>query len=72
MSRTSCVRSATHSVEPMAELVRLDIDDGIAFITLDSQRNRNALSRQLVAELSECLDDAEAAAARAIVLRHET
>lgn len=55
----------------MGELVRLDIDDGIATVTLDSQHNRNALSRQLVAELDDCLDQAEAADARAIVLRHE-
>lgn len=55
----------------MGELVRIALDDGVATITLDSQRNRNALSRQLVAELAECLDDAESADARAIVLRHE-
>lgn len=55
----------------MGELVRLEVDSSIATITLDSQHNRNALSRQLVTELSECLDDAEAADARAIVLRHE-
>jgi len=55
----------------MGELVRLDLDDGIATITLDSQHNRNALSRQLVSELGECLDDAAAARSRVIVLRHE-
>ena len=55
----------------MGELVRTDIADGIATITLDSQHNRNALSQALVAELSACIDDAEAADARAIVLRHE-
>lgn len=55
----------------MGELVRLAVSDGIATITLDSPRNRNALSRQLVAELGGCLDEAEAARARAIVLRHE-
>ncbi len=53
------------------ELVRLELDDGIATVTLDSQHNRNALSRQLVAELGACLDDAEGADARTIVLRHE-
>ncbi len=52
------------------EVVHLAIDDGIATITLDSQSNRNALSRQLVAELHERLDAAEAADARAIVLTH--
>ncbi len=52
-------------------LVRLDIADGVATITLDSQHNRNALSRRLVAELGSCLDDAEASDARVIVLRHD-
>ncbi len=55
----------------MGELVRLSLADDIATITLDSQHNRNALSRRLVAELAECLDDAEAADTRAIVLRHD-
>lgn len=53
------------------ELVRLELHDGIATITLDSQHNRNALSRRLVAELADRLDRAETASARAIVLRHE-
>lgn len=53
------------------ELVRLDFDDGVATITLDSQHNRNALSRRLVAELGDRIDRAETADARAIVLRHE-
>ncbi len=53
------------------ELVRLELDDGVATITLDSQHNRNALSLRLVAELADRLDRAEAASARAIVLRHE-
>ena len=52
-------------------LVRTDVDERIATITLDSQHNRNALSRQLVAELNAGIDAAEAADARAIVLRHE-
>ncbi len=55
----------------MGDLVRLDRADRIATITLDSQHNRNALSRQLVAELADCLADAESLAPRAIVLRHE-
>ena len=33
------------------ELVRLRLDDGVATITLDSQHNRNALGRRLIAEL---------------------
>ncbi|MFN3254148.1 MAG: enoyl-CoA hydratase-related protein [Ilumatobacter sp.] len=60
--------STTGSETP---LVSISIDDGIATITLDSPHNRNALSRQLVRELSHCIDEAEAADARAIVLRHE-
>jgi enoyl-CoA hydratase/carnithine racemase len=55
----------------MGELVRLDVSGGIGTITLDSQHNRNALSRQLVAELDESIDAAESASTRAIVLRHE-
>ena len=53
----------------MAELVKVDVTDGIGTITLDSQHNRNALSRQLLQEMNECLDACESA--RAIVLRHE-
>ena len=45
------------------ELVHLDIAGGVATITLDSPGNRNALSRQLVADLHAALDGAEAAAA---------
>jgi methylglutaconyl-CoA hydratase len=56
------------------ELVHLDIGDGVATITLDSPANRNALSRQLVADLHTALDGAEEAAAtaevRTIVLTH--
>jgi enoyl-CoA hydratase/carnithine racemase len=55
----------------MGELVRLDIADGLATITLDSQHNRNALSRQLVTELSRCLDESRLTGVRAVVLRHE-
>jgi enoyl-CoA hydratase/carnithine racemase len=56
---------------PPARLVRSTLDRGVATITLDSQHNRNALSRQLVSELHEELDAAESAEARAVVLRHE-
>ena len=52
-------------------LVGTQVAEGIATITLDSQHNRNALSRRLVAELADALDVAESADARAIVLRHE-
>lgn len=54
----------------MGQIVRTDIVEGIATITLDSQHNRNALSRQLLAELHEGLDLAEERRARAIVLTH--
>jgi enoyl-CoA hydratase/carnithine racemase len=55
----------------MAPVVRLDIADRVATITLDSQSNRNALSRQLLEELHQSIDVAEADDARVIVLRHE-
>ena len=42
------------------ELVYLDVEGPRATITLDSQHNRNALSRQLVAELFAALEAAEA------------
>jgi methylglutaconyl-CoA hydratase len=51
-------------------VVHHDVVDGIATITLDSQHNRNALSRQLLADLHHALDVAEDAAPRAIVLTH--
>lgn len=43
----------------MTELVHLDVAGQIATITLDSDHNRNALSRQLVSELSAHLYDAD-------------
>ena len=51
-------------------VVWTELVDGIATITLDSQQNRNALSRQLVAELHEGIDAAEEHDARAVVLTH--
>ncbi|MFK7918761.1 MAG: enoyl-CoA hydratase-related protein [Ilumatobacter sp.] len=51
-------------------LVRIELSDGVATITLDSQHNRNALSRQLLSELHAGIDEAESADARAIVVRH--
>jgi len=54
-----------------APLVRLELTDEIAVITLDSQHNRNALSQRLVSELDDAISEAELANARAIVLRHE-
>lgn len=52
----------------MAELVHLDVADAVATITLDSQHNRNALSRQLVAELFERLEAAQSDPAVKVVL----
>lgn len=50
-------------------LVRLDVDRAIATVTLDSPRNRNALSAQLRSELSGALSEAMADdEVRAVVL----
>jgi enoyl-CoA hydratase/methylglutaconyl-CoA hydratase len=55
-----------------AELVRYDVADAVAAITLDSQPNRNALSRQLVTELFAHLEAAEADdAVRVVLIRAE-
>lgn len=55
----------------MTELVHLDVESGIATITLDSPANRNALSaqlrRELIAHLGTALADDSA---RVIVLSH--
>ena len=51
-------------------LVQLGLDRGVATITLDSQPNRNALSRRLLDDLHRALDGAEEAEARAVVLTH--
>lgn len=53
------------------ELVHFHVTAGVATITLDSPHNRNALSRQLVTELSQRLDaTADDDAVRAVVLTH--
>ncbi|HET6561808.1 MAG TPA: enoyl-CoA hydratase family protein [Marmoricola sp.] len=52
----------------MDELVHYDVADGVATLTLDSPHNRNALSRQLVSELFDGLDRAEADGAAKVVL----
>ena len=60
----------------MRTLVTLHVESGIATVTLDSPSNRNALSRQLVADCHDALDEIEAASGedgsgvRAIVLTH--
>lgn len=54
-----------------AELVHLEIDSGVATITLDSPPNRNALSSQLRHELRAHLHTAiESEDARVVVLTH--
>ena len=59
------------NVEP---LVRLEVADAVATITLDSPANRNAVRSRLVADLHAALDGAEAPIAagdaRTIVLTH--
>ncbi|QWC86253.1 enoyl-CoA hydratase family protein [Nocardioidaceae bacterium] len=52
----------------MGQLVRLEVADSVATITLDSPHNRNALSRQLVGELVEALSEAESDDAAKVVL----
>ena len=55
----------------MSELVHYDAGDQVVTLTLDSPHNRNALSRQLVAELTGRLAEAGAEpSARAIVITH--
>ncbi|HEV3383060.1 MAG TPA: enoyl-CoA hydratase-related protein [Trebonia sp.] len=44
----------------MGSLVRTTVEHGVATVLLDSERNRNALSRQLLAELGAELDAAAA------------
>ena len=46
----------TNLTDDVERVVWTEVVDGIATITLDSQSNRNALSRRLVAELHEGLD----------------
>jgi enoyl-CoA hydratase/methylglutaconyl-CoA hydratase len=54
------IRMSHTAQETPAELVRYGVIDRVATITLDSPHNRNALSRQLVSELVERLERAEA------------
>jgi enoyl-CoA hydratase/methylglutaconyl-CoA hydratase len=50
------------------ELVHYGVSDAVATITLDSQHNRNALSQQLVTELAERLERADADPDASVVL----
>lgn len=52
----------------MTELVHLAVADGVATVTLDSEPNRNALSKQLVTELVAHLTAAESDDAVKVVL----
>ncbi|HEY2207088.1 MAG TPA: enoyl-CoA hydratase-related protein [Pseudonocardia sp.] len=61
----------TAPADDTAELVHLRIESGVATITLDSPRNRNALSAQLRGELAAHLRTAiDSPDARVIVLTH--
>ncbi|MDX6231609.1 MAG: enoyl-CoA hydratase [Nocardioidaceae bacterium] len=54
----------------MPELVHLEVAEQVATITLDSERNRNALSKQLVTELAVHLATADAEpVAKAVLIR---
>ena len=54
------------------ELVHYAVSDAVATITLDSQHNRNALSQQLVTELVERLERADAdLEAKVVLVRQE-
>lgn len=58
--------------DALSELVHYAVADQIATITLDSQHNRNALSRQLVTELAAHLETADAADdVKVVVIRAE-
>ncbi|MDO8363826.1 MAG: enoyl-CoA hydratase-related protein [Actinomycetota bacterium] len=50
--------------------VHCRVVDGVATVTLDSPENRNALSRQLLADLHAALDRAEQPDVRVVVLSH--
>jgi enoyl-CoA hydratase len=55
----------------MSEFVHYGVGDQVATLTLDSPHNRNALSRQLLAELTGRLADAVAdPSVRAVVITH--
>ena len=55
-----------------APLVRQHTDRGVAVLTLDSPHNRNALSAELVGQLSDALDEAgRDDGVRAVLIGHE-
>lgn len=53
---------------PSSGLVRLDVADRVATVTLDSPRNRNAMSRGLLVELADALRRTRDADVGAVVL----
>jgi methylglutaconyl-CoA hydratase len=60
------------SDETTDELVHYDVSEAVATLTLDSQDNRNALSRRLVGELFDRLDRADGdAGVKVVVVRAE-
>lgn len=53
----------------MSQFVRTDVSDGLAVVTLDNARTRNALSRELLLELADVLETLRTDdACRALVL----
>jgi enoyl-CoA hydratase len=65
------LRTAGQGVTDVTRLVRYDVSGEVATVTLDSPHNRNALSAQLTAELSDRLGEAGAdGGVRAVVLTH--
>jgi enoyl-CoA hydratase/carnithine racemase len=61
---------ARTTVDAMEHVVGIEISGDVATLTLDSQSNRNALSRALLAGLHDGIDQALAADARVLVLTH--
>ncbi len=64
--------SAVPTPEPYAPLVRVDVDDAIATITLDSARNFNALSTAMLDALQAAIERVAAdRTARVVVIKAE-
>lgn len=70
MGPSSIVAAVGEPTGTSDSVVRVQVVNSVATITLDSQGNRNALSRRLVADLHSALDRAEADDVRVIVLGH--
>ena len=64
---------ATDEGGQQEQLVRYEVNSGVATVTLDSPHNRNALSSRLVAQLLESFRQADADPdVRVVVLTHES